>query len=39
MKFAGKAVTRKKVSLSETTQTQKEKYDMYSLVSGYFAVK
>ena len=35
MKFAGKWVGLEKNKLSEVTQTQEDKYDMYSLISGY----
>ena len=34
-KFAGKWTELEKNILSEVTQTQKDKYDMYSLISGY----
>jgi hypothetical protein len=34
MKFAGKWMQlERKINLSEVTQTQKDKYDMYSLIS------
>ena len=35
MKFAGKWMELEKIILSEVTQTQKDKYGMYSLISGY----
>ena len=36
MKFAGKWMElKKKIILSEVTQTQKDKYSMHSLTSGY----
>ena len=34
MKFAANG-TRKKIILSEVTQTQKDKHGMHSLISGY----
>ena len=35
MKFSGKCMELEKIILSEVTQTQKDKYGMYSLISGY----
>jgi hypothetical protein len=35
MRFAGKWVELEHIILSEITQIQKEKYGMYSLISGY----
>ena len=35
MKFAGEWIEFGKIILSEVTQTQKDKYGMYSLISGY----
>jgi hypothetical protein len=34
MKFAGKRMELENI-LGELTQTQKDKYDMYSLINGY----
>jgi hypothetical protein len=35
MKFSGKCMELEKIILSEVTQTQKDKYGMYTLISGY----
>ena len=35
LKFAGKWMELKNIKLSEVTQTQKDKYFMYSLISGF----
>ena len=35
MKFVGKWMQLEKIILDEVTQTQKDNYDMYSLISGY----
>ena len=35
LKFAGKWMDLKTIILSEVTQTQKDKYHMYSLISGF----
>ena len=35
LKFAGKWMDLEKNILSEVTQTQKDKYNMYSLISGF----
>jgi hypothetical protein len=35
MKFAGKWMELEKIILSEVTQTQKDKYGMHSVISGY----
>ena len=35
LKFAGKWMDLEKTILSEVTQTQKDKYNMYSLISGF----
>ena len=35
LKFAGKWMDLENIILSEVTQTQKDKYHMYSLISGF----
>ena len=35
LKFAGKCMELENVILSEVTQTQKDKFHMYSLISGF----
>ena len=35
LKFAGKQMKLENIILSEVTQTQKDKYHMYSLISGF----
>ena len=35
LKFAGKWMDLENIILSEVTQTQKDKYRMYSLISGF----
>jgi hypothetical protein len=35
MNFAGKWMELENIILSELTQSQKDKHDMYSLISGY----
>ena len=35
LKFVGKWMDLEKIILSEITQTQKDKYSMYSLISGF----
>jgi hypothetical protein len=35
MNFAGKWIKLEDTILSEVTQSQKDKYDMYSLINGY----
>ena len=34
-KFAGKWIELENIILTEVTQTEKDKHDMYSLISGY----
>ena len=35
LKFVGKLMDLKNIILNEVTQTQKDKYSMYSLISGF----
>ena len=35
LKFSGKCMELENIILSEVTQTQKDKYSMYSLISGF----
>ena len=35
LKFAGKWINLENIMLSETTQTQKDRYKMYLLISGF----
>ena len=35
LKFAGKWIDLENITLSEVTQTLKDKYNMYSLISGF----
>ena len=37
LKFAGKWMELENIILSEITQTQKDNYHMYSLISGFYA--